>query len=232
MRAVQSDHPPGVVVMVTGDLARYTVAQQSLIGAVLPVGTAVSWITGCLIAEGLNKGMRRIHDRPELDWVWIMGDDHTFAPDILLRMLDRDLDVVLPLCLNRAPPLIPVIKDWSDRDNPKGKSLQDMPTSGLYKLEKHELCGDAGMLIRRRVLEAIEEPWYDHRRSGHITAEDQAFSQRIHDAGFDIHVDCDNIMGHVTPMTITPTVLEGEWAIDMAVNERRVCAIKPQVAPS
>ena len=76
MRAVESRHPPGLVVMLTGDLARYADTMTDMEGLDVPMGTGLVWFKGCLIADGLNQSLAKIFTRPELQWAWIMGDDH------------------------------------------------------------------------------------------------------------------------------------------------------------
>lgn len=219
MRAVTSRHPPGVVVILTGDLTRYADTMSDLAVLQVPDRSGEIWFKGCLIADGLNKGMAHVYDRPDLEWVWLMGDDHRFAPDMLMRLLDRNVDVVVPICLHRVPPFYTSVMDHSV---PRPKALAEFPTTGLYELQERETCGDAGMLIRKRVLDALEQPWYDARRSGSFSSEDQAFTRRVLEAGFGVHVDCDVRLGHITPMSITPDTIDGEWAVRIDVDDKLV----------
>ena len=119
-----------------------------------------------------------------------------------MKLLDRDVDVVVPLCLHRAPPFNTTVVDRRGGER-RVMGVADMPASGLFELEPGMSCGDAGMLIRRPVLEALEQPFYDQRRSGAFSSEDQAFTTKIAEAGFRVHVDCDTAIGHITPMSVT-----------------------------
>ena len=94
------------------------------------------------------------------DWLWIMGDDHLFDPDILNRLLARELDVVVPLVAKRMPPFEPVIfSRLVDAEGHVYKKYryEQLPTSGLLEVP---VAGTAGMLVRRPVLNAVGDPWF------------------------------------------------------------------------
>lgn len=211
--------------MITGDLARYTESMQAFEALMSPPGSFSAWHTGVLIARSLNDAFKVVMDNPKMQWVWVMGDDHTYAPDTLLKLLDRELDVVLPLCLNRLPPMDPII---IDHEKQRMKYLEELPSSGLYKLKPHETCGDAGLLVRRQVLEAIPYPWYDNRKSGAMAADDQAFVKRIKDAGFDVYMDLDVQMGHIGHINYVPVRgPDGAWQIRLMGGRRMVAQLAP-----
>src|SRR3990167_4095024 len=111
MQGVPSNQPPGAVCMVSGDLTRYALSMQSLMGLRLPLGSTNSWHTGVLIAKSINMSFQYVMDNPQLQWAWIMGDDHQFDADIVLNLLAREKDVIVPLCLNRLPPMDPTVID-------------------------------------------------------------------------------------------------------------------------
>ncbi len=212
MQGVPSKHPPGAICMISGDLTRYAVAMQSFMSLRVPPGSVNAWNMGVLIGRSINSAFETMMKNPTLQWAWIMGDDHTYDPEVVLRLLDREVDVVAPLCLNRVPPMDPTIVDHV---KVRMKYLEDLPTSGLYTLGPSETCGDAGLLIRRRVLEAIPAPWYDHRISGAMAAEDQAFVLRVKNAGFDVNIDMDVRIGHVGQVTFEPVLKNGHWEVRM-----------------
>lgn len=207
--------------MVTGELTRYALSMQSLVSLKAPQESALSWFTGVLIAKSLNAAFQTVIDNPKLQWVWVMGDDHVFAPDTLLRLLDREKDVIVPLCLNRVPPMDPTIVDHRYK---RMKYLEELPSGGLYQLAPHETCGDAGLFIRRPVLEKLGPVWYDSRKSGALAAEDQAFVQRIKDAGYDVWVDLDNPIGHVGNVNFMPIKKKGKWEVRLiGGGVRHIC---------
>lgn len=232
MQGVKSDHPPGAVAMCTGDIFRYSLSAQAFLGLKCPPGSAVSWQIGMLIGRSLNQSFKTVIDNPKLQWVWIMGDDHTYEPDTLLRLLDQGKDVIAPLCLNRLPPLDPTIIEHREVGKGRLKHLEDLPTSGLYKLAPNETCGDAGLLVRRNVLEALSPErmgveWHETRKSGSLDAEDQSFIKKIKDNGFDVWIDTETTIGHIVNVTAEPFVKDGHWEIAMTAGQRPLVNIAP-----
>lgn len=78
-----------------------------------------------------------------------MDDDHRFDPDILTKLLDHNLDVVVALTTKKFPPYPPVL--YQDRNIPVDLTGK----SGLIEVES---CGKPGMLIRKNVLDVIPDP--------------------------------------------------------------------------
>ncbi len=217
MQGVASEHPPGAVIMITGDHVRYAVSMQSLVHLKVPPGSANIWFQGVLMSKSLNMAFQQIMDNPTLQWGWIMGDDHTYDSDALLHLLDRNVEVVAPLCLNRLPPIDPTIIEHQHESGARMKYLEDLPPGGLYKLTATETCGDAGLLIRRSVLERTGPPWYEHRKTGGFSdADDQAFIQKIKGAGIDVHVDLDVRIGHVGNVVYMPVRQGDKWAVNLS----------------
>lgn len=225
MIGAESRHAPGMVAMVTGELARYADTLSDLEALRVPRGSGLSWLRGVLISDLLNESFERLYTQPGLEWVWVMGDDHRFLPETLLSLLDRDVDCIIPACVHRKPPFHSNVLGVNDDGSKQFKTMADLPTSGLYTLKDGESCGDAGILIRKRVLDAIERPWYDTRRSGAYASDDTAFTNRVRKAGFDIHVDCDVSLGHITPMAVTPVVHDDKWVLRINASDNLVCAL-------
>ena len=229
MQLVESNHPPGGIVMISGEIYRYSLSARCYLALNVPEGSQAFWQMGCLISKMLNLGIQQSMENPVHEWVWIMGDDHTYAPQVITNLLDRDKDVILPLCLNRHAPLDPTIGIWTDSEHTKLKHLETLPTEGLYKLAENETTGDSGMLIRRHVLEKIGFPWYRHRKSGgwDYNAEDQAFNALIREAGYDIWIDLDNRIGHIMTVTNYAYVREGKWRIGLETSSARLMELTP-----
>jgi len=175
------------------------------------------------VANSINEAFTATLADPKYEWCWLMGDDHTFPHDVLLNLLNRDVDVVAAMCLNRFPPFDPVIlKDG------KIKPLEDLPGEGLYELQDGETCGDAGLLILRHVLEAIEPPWYERLRFGSLGVDDQVFVDRVKRAGFKIHTDLDNRLGHMTPFTLLPIRKGDKWEVRLICGGKLAADLIPK----
>lgn len=223
MQGVSSKHPPGLAAFCTGDLSRYTSANRSMGGVQAPPGSCDWWHQSNNIADTINRAFAATLENPELQWCWLMGDDHTFPADTILRLLDRDVDVVVPLCVNRYPPFGATIVQSG-----RLKPWEELPGSGLYRLREDETCGDAGLLVRRRVLEAMSPPWYGRLRSGALGVDDQVFVDRLRSEGFDVHVDLDTRIGHMTPFTMLPVSTgDGLWQVRLICGGKHVADIVP-----
>lgn len=227
MQGVKSHHPPGGVCMISGELTRFGQSMQAWTRLQVPAGSASPWIMGTLVGNNINSAFRSIMAAPSLEWAWLMGDDHTYEPDILLNLLDRQVDVIVPLCLNRSVPFDPTIIEADKNGNPvRLKHLEDLGTSsGLYRLGPHETCGDAGILVRRHVLEKIGDPWHRLLKSGSHNAEDREFIKRVKDEGFEVHVDLDNVIGHLGVVEYKPVRKETGWEVRISSGQRHVCDI-------
>jgi hypothetical protein len=208
--------PPGVIGVASGFLGRYREFDWCLDNLWSPPGTLIRWSIGVDVCHNFNDMCRYLIERPEMQWLWILGDDHLFTQDLLLNLMARDLDIVVPLCLRRNGDFSPVFNRGKDGgyatiseswDLIKGKSGL-MPWDGT--------CGNAGMLIRRKVLEGMVPPWF---RAGQLSPEysspDLYFCQAAQEKEFKIIIDLDNPIGHMDHMGIWPRRDEnGEWHVD------------------
>lgn len=225
MNGIESRHAPGLVVMMTGELARYADTFADMAALNVPLHSGMTWFRGVLIADGLNKSLGALYRHPGFEWAWIMGDDHRFSPNTLMRLLDRDVDCIAPACLHRHPPFNSTVMRVLPDGTKTGVPIYTLPKTGIYKLGEGESCGDAGLLIRKRVLDAIPQPWYDTRRSGAFASDDTAFTSRVREAGFDIHIDVEVPLGHITPMSVTPRIEDGEWTLRVDASDKPVASM-------
>lgn len=197
---------PGTIVFTGDESARFTrsaICGQSLVIQGMSPGSTVRWKLGSDITEARNETCAEI----EGDWIWFMDDDHAYAPDILARLLLRDVDVVGPLCFRRVQPFLPtaaVDGDYMDVTRYEGNELVEV-----------EHTGSSGMLVRRAVIEALEPPWFEmgHEEDGRPISEDVYFCRKARAAGFPIHVDMGARLGHMTAATVWPFYdeAEGRW---------------------
>jgi hypothetical protein len=147
-----------------------------------------------------------------------MGDDHVFRPDMLLRLLDHDVDVVVPMCVQKHPPFLPVIYDSL---GPDGKfNLIDLRNKE-EKLYEVYAAGSAGMLIKRHVLEAMEKPIFEFGKIGdENVGEDVMFCHKVQEAGFKIYADLSLKLGHLRPVTLTSEMKDGKWGVVFDFDEK------------
>lgn len=243
MIPVESAFGPGSVAIVTGELGRYSMFHMDLAMLRVPSGSQYTWSSGVLIAENMNQNFSkslvypvehpRAGERTACEWVWIMGDDHTFQPDVLLRLLhsqrETGADVLVPGCLTRNAPCGFIIIDES---NGRLRDFDKVPPH-VFKLEDFEVCGDAGMLLTRRAVERLGPPWYETLISGTKVSEDRHFARKIRAAGMDIWVDPTITLGHITPCVIEPVWDEvlGCWLVRFSVGRTPLVQFRPVPEP-
>lgn len=207
-----SKHPPGTILVVSDDLSRYTAFTLSFLAVEKPVGSVSSWVTSVNVVRNLNQGIRHMVG----DWVWLLGDDHVFAPDTLMKLLAHEIPVVGVVCCHRKPPCAPIIFRKQTED---GKfhywPPAEIPPSGLVRVAG---CAGPGLLVRKPVLDAVGDPWM---RAGVLSQEDISddlyFQQRIRQAGFPLYVDLDTWIGHIGPGAVWPRRTAEGWSawVDM-----------------
>lgn len=209
--------PGGVVAIIANESARYTVFQASCMSLILPTGSRYGFHTGCYVVDSCNRAVSMM--LPEEDWIMFMGDDHAFSPNLVLKLLAEmylsDLDIITPVCFKRDFPPTPVLYRYGDpvegmdiskyaysEDEKKvlyPLNLNAFPEGGVIEIDG---AGSAGMIVRRRVLEALEPPWF-RLGVGHW-GEDLDFCRRAQAAGFKIYADLDMSLGHIINTTIWP----------------------------
>ncbi len=220
------DLPPGTICVASGELSRYPSFPSSLVNLLRPPGTTIEWHCGLNVAANFNAGIRAMVG----EWVWIMGDDHEFEPTTLLRLLQRDVDMIVPLVVRRQPPFIPVLFKEPTSDTPLGQFpphwWHELPPHGLVEVHT---AGSAGMLIRKHVLEAMDDPWFELGQMGRdVTNEDTYFCKKAREKGFTIYADMDVQMHHWTPMALIPVRTAQGWTVGMKIGNDLTVALPPK----
>jgi GT2 family glycosyltransferase len=158
------------------------------------------------------------------EWVFYLDDDHIHTPPILNSLLAREKDVIGPLYLQREWPFAPIVYD---RENPDGAVYQRLLRpfdSGLISVKA---IGAGGLLVRRKVFETLEKPWW---RLGQVRSDlwgdDIDFCRRVRQAGFEVWCDLDNKMGHITTAEIWPVKDEkGNWLTTIVIAGKAIVTL-------
>lgn len=209
-------HPKGVIGIATAPLGRYREFDLCVSNLEMPQGCQIDWRMGVNVAFHFNNMIRSMLSNDEFEWVWILGDDHTFEPDVLIRLLERDVDVVTPFCLRRANPFNPVLATGKNGGY-KACSFQTVDgKKGLMDITSYTV-GNAGTLIRRKVCETIPEPWYEN---GKIDPEKEScdlyFCTKIKEYGFKSYLDLDVLFGHIFHAVVFPErKQDGSWGANI-----------------
>ena len=206
---------PGVIAVPTGSLTRYPSFWTSLLNLQRPRGSVLTVVEGHSIAQNMNNAIHGMLAQPEFQWIWLIGDDHVFAPTTLRRLLDRRVDMVAPLTPSRSNGG-PVIQ----KPGPDGLDAQltwpEVPPGGLHEVPA---CSGAGLLIQRYVLEKVPAPWFELGTIvPDVFSEDIAFYRKARAAGFHLFVDLDVLIGHTTPVTLWPALTPEGWSVILDIQ--------------
>jgi hypothetical protein len=91
---------------------------------------------------------------------------------------------------------------------------KELSGRGLWALPPNHFIGQAGMLVKRHVLDAIGYPWFKAGQfdAGQLT-EDIYFCKELQDRGYTVWVDRDTIFEHCATYSITCTRRKdtGDW---------------------
>lgn len=204
----KTGHAPGTVIVPSAGLTRYPEFWMSLESVVAPHGTKLISLRGADIPHQFNEGIRQMTG----EWVWFLGDDHTFDREILIRLLERQQDVVIPVVPRRDPPFVPVLMHGPISKYMTRYSWGDLPIKGLFQLPRYDSAGQAGALVRKPVLDQLGDPWFE---GGQLTRgrmmEDMYFIQRLHEMDIPIYIDCEQVLSHIANIAVKPMVHEGRW---------------------
>jgi hypothetical protein len=191
-------------------------AAGRVIGRIREVG-------GPMIADHRNHLVARFLTT-DTEWMWMVDTDMVFQPDTLTRLLDvahwKDKPIVgaLTFGANRLGTVIyPTLYWWQEDGIARGDHL---PLRDLDVIEV-DATGAACLLIHRSVLEKLvseypppkgpfEFTWRDTDQGPGRIGEDITFCLRAKLAGFPIHVDCTNVVGHMKPVMLDLDYYEKE----------------------
>lgn len=207
---VTPTHTPGLVGFLTTGYARCESFWTSLQLLEVPDGTAVMKLSGTGIPAMLNQLVRAM--RPADQWLFLLADDHSFAPDLLRRMLARasvhDCPILIPLVCKKGPPFDSVMfqGDGTPLD------FHDLPAGDAPV--PVWAAGTAGVLIQRRVIDAVGSPWFAFGwQTQDSVGEDVFFCRKAAEKGFQTFIDPTCSMTHIPAEIALSPVREknGHW---------------------
>jgi hypothetical protein len=139
------------------------------------------------------------HDslRSHADWLLMIDNDQSLPANLVQLVeeahADSDINIVsLPTYMLRGGVKNPkpTVNSWVERD----RSWQWMHRPSLPVASGFQEVGDAGagvFLIRTRVFETLQEPWfkvrYDEQTCAPLCGEDDFFNEEAQRAGFKVH---------------------------------------------
>jgi hypothetical protein len=203
------------IAMPCSEHARYTDFWLSFNNVLTPPHTIRQGLMGIYIAA-LQNDLARMFLATDCEWFWLVNDDQLYPRDALIQLLQRNVDVVTPVCLEKKAPHFPLIYDESDAPGFYKRRTLKKGEQGLVPIAA---AGGGGTLIHRRVLEAIPDPWWEVHTvksdTGKLeqTSEDFDFAKKVKDAGFQMYADLDVSVVHQAIFGLRAVLDEGsgEW---------------------
>jgi len=199
---------------------------QNVIATKMPPGE-IYWrkITHALAIDKARNMFVREYLAKEVptDHLWFVDYDMAWHPDSLLRLWERDLDIVAALTWTNDVPPNPTI--WDEERELDGLYYY-MPqiVETLEWMAQHEhkfnsndpvvlpqtetdlrevpVTGAAFLLVKRHVFKAIEPPWFEGDVNGF--GEDFAFCRKARAAGFKVFVDRSVVVTHLPRYALGP----------------------------
>lgn len=213
MNQCVSPFSAGTIVLAAGGQPRHHEFQDSLSNVRAPIGTALRIVSSCDVAQNFNKGIAAATG----DWVWFLGDDHEFAPDTLMKLLSRNVDVVVPITPCKWPFGYPFVlhnqhHDTTWHDDMQTYSWAELSGTTLKLLPTGDFVGQAGMLVQKHVLDTIGYPWFKTGQfdKGRLQ-EDMYFCKELQERGFNVWLDPTIIFDHYMLMSVTARRHNGKW---------------------
>ena len=211
-----SGHEAGTVIVAAATQPRFYEFSLSLDAVVAPKDSKLNIIRSCDITQNFNDGIKNMIG----EWAWFLGDDHAFDQTLLMRLLDHRVDVVVPITPCKSAPWFPCVMHGLE-DDPDQTWHEKMPLyhwdelsgDGLLALPKGDFIGQAGMLVRKSVLDKIGYPWF---KAGQLDPgrlqEDLTFCRELQKLGYTIWIDQEVIFDHYFINSITARKYQGKWA--------------------
>lgn len=202
----------GTIGIISSDLARFSDFSTCLLSLIRPTTERIVWVRGMDVCGNLNRIIKDMRG----DHLFLLGDDHTFEPGILVKLLEHlerpEVDAVVPLVMKKQAPFEPVVYSSSVVNPDDGLTYYqhaELPEHGLIQLHA---AGSAGMLIKREVLKDIlqHDPPVFMTTDGmqnedlHLCRKIRERRERLGLEGSGIWCDVDTRMGHIGVFAIYP----------------------------
>ena len=146
---------------------------------------------GTLIFDQRNNLVKTALDI-KADYLLFVDADMRFPKDTLKILMEHDKDIIGVNATTRSEPVKPTAKNMLINED---GSIDWMPiySNARTGIEKADGIGCGVMLIKRKVVETIEEPYFyfEQLPGNRILGEDIYFCVKAKDAGFDTWVDHD-----------------------------------------
>jgi len=127
--------------------------------------------------------------------IFMLDTDQIYPPDIFMKLIEHDKDIVAAKVHRRRPPYDPILLRGTI-DKFDAVPDEEWETGGLVEVDA---TGFGCVLIKMEVFAAIEPPWFafDLYNCETPIGEDIYFYDKAKKAGFNVYVDCGIKIGHI-----------------------------------
>lgn len=234
MLQVKSKYPAGTVGYIQANRPRFQRFFDSIESMVVPVGTALERASNYNAAHNRNE----LIDGMEGEWIWFMDDDHAFQDDTLMKLLDRDVDIIVPLYCRRYDPFEPVVFKKADPIKREFELYSWQELAEMKGMIEVAASGAGGLLVRKRVLQALERPYFRVGASHchgwalekDVIGEDTGFCWAAQQAGFKIYCDLDVAIAHIPDEVLLVPMRQANGAFNIMadIGNRRTWLLPEQ----
>lgn len=216
-----SGYTHGTVIVAAASTPRYYEFQLSLDKVAAPVGTKLHIERSCDITQNFNGGVKKMVG----DWAWFLGDDHSFDETLLMRLLSFNVDVVVPITPCKGVPFMPCVMHGPTNGEVWHPDLplyhwDELSGEGLFALPHGDFIGQAGMLVKKTVLDDIGYPWF---KCGQLDKgrlqEDMYFCHELQQRGYTVYVDQERVLDHHFITCISARKFAGKWSPALKFNQ-------------
>jgi hypothetical protein len=200
----------GLIGIPCSDTGRFSAFSESLGNLRRPEGTELRFAVSTWRHYARNQLVEWMFEL-DAEWLLMIDDDQTFAPDSLAQLLSHEKDIVAALCLRRSEPYGPFC--FSEEHEGIYRALDLREHDAV--LTRVAAVGTGMMLIRRNVFETIKKPWFTITPN---SGEDMLFCKEARRAGFEIYCDLGCPIGHLTTTAVLPVKTASGWKVGMLVS--------------
>lgn len=220
-------YPPGMIGLACGETGRYSDFIPSLVGMDKPPGSVFMKATGLGPANPFNGIGRAFCARRDLQWLFLTNDDNLCPPNTIYRLLDRNVDVVSGLYFGRIQPFEPILFDSVEIKSGKKWYNRHLMQPGEQGMVPAAAVGDGCLLIQRRVMTSIADPWWEYGETlSDACDHDVVFSRKVREAGFNLWCDLDVKVDHIAQFSVRPVRQpDGRWEAHLLQGEGRAIAL-------
>lgn len=206
------------------ETARYAECWESIVRLKPPSGMPMSIVVArsANIAQNRNLISAKALESP-CDYVFYADDDQVFLPDTIQKLVAHQRPVMAGVYASRD---VPFLTHIYNEEAPEGwvrkYRLPPRATGVLNCLA----TGAGALLVHRRVLEALEKPYW---RIGQLEptywSDDIDFCRRVREAGFPIVVDLDCPVGHLAYASLWPSRDDHGWGTTVVMRNHALTRI-------